>query len=190
VWMTDEERWVSRALEGDEDAFERLLRPHRRGMMNLAFRMTGNHEAAEEICQEAMIKVFKYLNRFQTGRSFRNWAFKITANAAFDYLRRQKKEESVIEGRRHVAVHSTPSPEKRLLNRDIARRLQSCLGYLTPKERMVFLLRDAEGFSVIETAGLMRSSSMAVRTHLSRARSKIRMRYPQVRSRIEGENDR
>jgi RNA polymerase sigma-70 factor (ECF subfamily) len=188
--MKDEERWVSRALAGDEDAFERLLRPHRQGMMNLAFRMTGNRDAAEEICQEAMIKVFKYLNRFQTGRSFRNWAFKITSNAAFDYLRRQKREESVIETRKHVEVHATPSPEKRVLNRDIAQRLQSCLEYLTPKERMVFLLRDAEGFSVKETAGLMRSSSMAVRTHLSRARSKIRMRYPQVRSRIEGANNR
>jgi RNA polymerase sigma-70 factor (ECF subfamily) len=188
--MTDEERWVSKALEGDEEAFDRLLRPHRQGMMNLAFRMTGNLDAAEEICQEAMIKVFKYLNRFQTGRSFRNWAFKITANAAYDFLRRQKKEEDVIEGRKHVAVHSIPSPEKRVLNRDIARRLQSCLEYLTPKERMVLLLRDAEGFSVKETAGLMRSSSMAVRTHLSRARSKIRMRYPQVRSKIEGGNER
>ena len=102
--MTDEERWVSKALEGDEEAFDRLLRPHRQGMMNLAFRMTGNHDSAEEICQEAMIKVFKYLNRFQTGRSFRNWAFKITANAAYDYLRRQKKEpgneKSLLTGER------------------------------------------------------------------------------------------
>jgi len=188
--MTDEERWVSMALAGDEDAFERLLRPHRQGMMNLAFRMTGNFESAEEICQEAMIKVFKYLPRFQAGRSFRNWAFKIATNAAFDYLRRQKREEGIIENRKHADVHAAPSPEKSVLNREIGRRLQSCLEYLTPKERMVFLLRDAEGFSVKETAGLLRSSSMAVRTHLSRARSKLRMRYPDARSLAPGEEER
>jgi RNA polymerase sigma-70 factor (ECF subfamily) len=187
--MKDEKHWVSGALAGDEDAFERLLRPHRQGMLSLAFRMTGNSEAAEEICQEAMIKVFKYLPRFQTGRSFRNWAFKITANAALDYLRRQKREESIIETRKHSGAHTAPSPERNVMNREIARRLQACLEYLTPKERMVFLLRDAEGFSVQETAGLLRSSSMAVRTHLSRARAKLRTRYSEAPALALGEED-
>ncbi len=185
--MKDEKQWVSGALTGDEHAFELLLRPHRQGMMNLAFRMTGNTEAAEEICQEAMIKVFKYLPKFQAGRSFRNWAFKITANSALDYLRKEKREEGIIETRKHSGAHTAPSPEKSVLDREIARRLQACLEYLTPKERMVFLLRDAEGFSVSETAGLLRSSSMAVRTHLSRARAKLRMRFPHAPAQVDSE---
>jgi len=184
--MTDEKHWVARTLAGDGEAFERLLGPHRQGMMNLAFRMTGNRAAAEEICQEAMIKVFKYLPRFQAGRNFRSWLFKITANTAFDFLRRAQREKSIISAQRETAELSMPSAEKSHLDREIARRVQACLDYLTPKERMVFLLRDMEGFSVKETAALLRTSSMAVRTHLSRARGKIRMRYPSVRAALDG----
>lgn len=184
--MTDEVHWVARTLEGDDEAFARLLRPYRQGMMRLAFRMTGSREAAEEICQEAMIKVFKYLPRFQVRRNFRSWLFKITANAALDFLRRARREESIIAAQKATGELAMPSAEKCLQDREIAHRVQACLDHLTPKERMVFLLRDMEGFSVKETAALLRSSSMAVRTHLSRARSKIRMRYGGIRTRLDG----
>ncbi len=175
--MTDEKRLVDRTLAGDAEAFSLLLEPHRRSMMNLAYRMAGNLESAEEICQESLIKVFKYLPKYQTGRSLRNWILKITVNAAYDFLRLKKREENLIDAHKQSGVLSTDSPEKSVMNRELGRRLQSCLLYLTPKERMVFLLRDGEGFSVRETASLLRSSSMAVRTHLSRARSKVRERF-------------
>jgi RNA polymerase sigma-70 factor (ECF subfamily) len=179
--MTDEERWVADAVAGDDLAFTRLLRPHRQGMMNLAYRMTGSREAAEEICQEALIKVFKYLSRFQTGRSFRNWAFKITANAALDFLRRRRREASVIRDRLCSGEMTAPSPEREIVEREMGLRLQACLQDLTPKERMVFILRDIDGFSVKESAEVMKISAMAVRTHLSRARSKLRGNYQRIR---------
>ena len=180
--MTDEKSLVARTLSGDAEAFALLLGPHRQSMMNLAFRITGNLESAEEICQESLIKVFKYLPKYQIGRSLRNWVFKITVNTAYDFLRLKKREENLIDAQKKSAVFSTDSPEQSVLDRELGRQLKSCLVYLTPKERLVFLLRDGEGFSVKETASLMRSSSMAVRTHLSRARSKIREHFPDISS--------
>jgi RNA polymerase sigma-70 factor (ECF subfamily) len=176
--MTDEKSLVARTLSGDAEAFSLLLGPQRQSMMNLAYRITGNLESAEEISQEALIKVFKYLPKFQIGRSLRNWVLKITVNTAYDFLCDKKREENLIDAHKKSGVFSTDSPEKGLLDRELGRQLKSCLLYLTPKERMVFLLRDGEGFSVKETASLIRSSSMAVRTHLSRARSKLRERFP------------
>ncbi len=158
--------------------------------MNLAFRMTGSREAAEEICQEAMIKVFKYLHRFQPGRNFRSWLYKITANAAFDFLRRERREEHILSAQKEAGELSVPSPEKYVQDREIVGRVQACLDRLTPRERMVFLLRDMEGFSIKETAALVKSSSMAVRTHLSRARSKIRIHSTGIRSTRGGESPR
>lgn len=178
--MNDEERLVARTLAGDEDAFACLLGPHRQAMMNLAYRLTSSREAAEEICQEALIKIYKYLPKYQTGRSFRNWIFKITTNAAYDYLRRSKREEDIITSRKFSAPLTEASAEQGLENREIGRRIKACLRHLTPRERIIFVLRDVEGFSVQETAGLLRSSSMAVRTHLSRARSKIRLHWPHI----------
>ncbi len=176
--MTDEKSLVARTLSGDTEAFSMLLGPLRQSMMNLAYRMTGNLESAEEICQEALIKVFKYLPKYQIGRSLRNWVLKITVNTAYDFLRLNKREEILIDAQKNLGVLSADSPEKNLLDGELGRQLRACLLVLTPKERMVFLLRDGEGFSVKETASLMRSSSMAVRTHLSRARSKLREHFP------------
>ncbi len=175
--MTDEKSLVARTLSGDAEAFALLLGPQRKSMLNLAYRITNNLDSAEEICQEALIKVFKYLPKYQTGRSLRNWVLKITVNTAYDYLRLNKREEILIDAQKNLGVFSEASPEKNLLDRELGRQLKSCLLYLTPKERMVFLLRDGEGFSVKETASLMRSSTMAVRTHLSRARSKLREHF-------------
>lgn len=178
--MNDDERWVAEALAGDEEAFASLLGPHKQAMINLAYRITGNREAAEEVCQEALIKIYKYLPKYQTGRSFRNWVFKIATNAAFDYLRRRKREEDIIDSRRFAGPLTQSSAEQELEDRELGRRIKACLRHLTPRERIVFVLRDVEGYSVQETAGLLRSSSIAVRTHLSRARSKIRLHWPHI----------
>ena len=59
--MTNEEKWIADVLGGNHDSFEPLLRPYRKGMLNVAYRLTGNFEEAKEVCQEAVIKVYKYL---------------------------------------------------------------------------------------------------------------------------------
>jgi len=177
--MTNEAAWLARTLAGDDDAFARLLGPHRNAMMSLAYRLTGSREASEEICQEALIKIHRYLKRYQTGRSFRNWILKITTNSAYDYLRRCRREENLITSQKFSESLTEPSAEQGFLNKELRHRIKTCLKFLTPRERMVFVLRDVEGYSIKETSGLLRSSSMAVRTHLSRARAKIRRCWPQ-----------
>jgi len=68
----------------------------------------------------------------------------------------------------------SPNPEQQFLNKEIGSKIESCLRDLSPKEKTVFLLRDGDGFSVEETSRILRCSSLSVRTHLSRARKKIR----------------
>ncbi len=72
MWMKNDDDLVGEVLKGDQSSFERLLRPHRQGLLNMAYRMTGNFEEAKEICQEALIKIYKYLYRFEKGRSFKS----------------------------------------------------------------------------------------------------------------------
>jgi RNA polymerase sigma-70 factor (ECF subfamily) len=178
--MKDERKLVDQALRGDPVSFEQLLHPYRQGILNMAFQLTGNLEDAKEICQEALIKVYKHLHRFQSGRSFQNWLFKILTNTAFDFIRKKKRHEHVITEQKKLGLSTGYSPEKHFLNQEIREKIGDCLQYLTPKEKMVFLLRDQEGFSIKETAMVMGGTSMSVRTHLSRARRKIRWRFEKI----------
>jgi RNA polymerase sigma-70 factor (ECF subfamily) len=179
MWMKNEDELVSEVLEGDQSSFELLLRPYRQGLLNMAYRMTGNVEEAKEICQEALIKIYRYLHRFKKEKSFKSWVYKITMNSAYDSLRKRKKSEDIIEGQKRQAFDVSSDPEKQFLNREIGTKIESCLQNLSPKEKAVFLLRDGDGFSVEETSKILKCSSLSVRTHLSRARKKIRAQFEQ-----------
>ena len=177
MWMKNEDELVKAVLQGDHGSFEPLLRPYRRGLLNMAYRMTGNSEEAKEVCQEALIRIFRYLNKFKKGRSFKNWIYKIVVNASYDFLRGKKKYEEIVENQKKLTLSSVSDPEKQLLNKEIKGKIETCLQRLSPKEKAVFLLRDEEGFSIDETSKILGCSSLSVRTHLSRARQKIRAQF-------------
>lgn len=175
--MKSEEELVEDVLRGDHSSFELLLRPYRQGILNMAYRMTGNLEEAKEICQEALIKVFKYLRTFKKGSSLKSWIYKIVMNSSYDFLRKKRKYTQIIENQKSLIVNESLNPEKRFLSREIKEKIQNCLNILSPKEKAVFLLRDGEGLSIEETSKILGSSSISVRTHLSRARQKVRARF-------------
>ena len=177
MWMKNEDDLVGEVLEGDQSSFELLLRPHRQGLLNMAYRMTGNFEEAKEICQEALIKIYKYFHRFERERNFKSWIYKITMNSAYDFLRKKKKAGDIIESQKRHTLSVSPDPEQQFLNKEIGSKIESCLRNLSPKEKAVFLLRDGDGFSVEETSKILKCSSLSVRTHLSRARKKIRSQF-------------
>ena len=177
MWMKNEDDLVGEVLKGDQSSFELLLRPHRQGLLNMAYRMTGNFEEAKEICQEALIRIYRYLYRFEKGRSFKSWIYKITMNSTYDFLRKKRKARDIIESQKTHALDVVSDPEQQFLNKEIGSKIESCLRNLSPKEKTVFLLRDGDGFSVEETSRILRCSSLSVRTHLSRARKKIRAQF-------------
>ena len=175
------EELIKRALEGDENAFDSLLRPHGSAILNLALKMTGHMEDAREIAQEAVIKVFRYLHSFDPSRDFRNWVLKITVNATYDFWKKKKRDEGMMEEHKKSALGvSHENPEKHIMRQEIRAKINSCLKALSPKEKSVFLLRDGEGLSIKETAGVLGYSSASVRTHLCRARKKIRIRMEEI----------
>jgi RNA polymerase sigma-70 factor (ECF subfamily) len=178
--MKNEEELIETALQGDEDAFELLLYPYRNNMLNLSYRMVGNLEDAKEVCQEAILKIFKYMNGFKRGNSFKNWMYKIVVNASNDFLRKKRRQEDIFAMKKVVIENHSMSPEIQFLNKEVREKIAYCLEDLSPKERAVFLLRDGEGFSVKEAAGVLGASSMSVRTHLSRARQKLRGRLEKI----------
>jgi len=148
--------------------------------LNMAYRMTGNREEAKEICQDALIKVYKYLHRFKRGKSFKSWAYKIAINSAYDFLRKKKRFEDTVQTHKDLEWSHSPDPEQQYRNKEIKDRIEVCLQKLSSREKAVFLLRDGDGFSVEETSMILKCSSLSVRTHLSRARKKIRAQFERM----------
>jgi RNA polymerase sigma-70 factor (ECF subfamily) len=166
---------LDRALDGDESAFELLLRPHRRGMLNIAYQMCLDWEEAREICQDALFKIFKYLHSFKQDRVFKTWLYRITMNTALDTLKKRSTQAKIVDQKSvFCAPGEEMNPENIFLSKELKERIMRCLRSLTPREKSVFLLRDSEGFSIRETAEILGFSSSSIRTHLSRARKKIR----------------
>lgn len=178
--MENEQALVEDVLRGNSDSLEPLLRPYRQGMLTTAYRMTGNLEAAREVCQETVIKVFRYLDSYKRGMSFKSWLYRIVMNSAYDYMRREAKHSRIFETHENQMREETQNPEKKYLRKEIRDKVGECLEHLTPKERAVFLLRDAQGLTVNEAAQVLGSSSLSIRTHLSRARSKIRSQFEKI----------
>lgn len=160
-------------LAGRSEVFEPLVTPHRQSLLALGFRLTGNQEDAMDVAQEAMLRAYKYLGRYDTSRSFRNWLFQIAANHARDRLRERRREvDATVEVGRDLAPADGPEAGRHA--REIRSDLERCLSVLGPREREVFILRDLEELDIKETARALGCSSLSVRVSLSSARRKIR----------------
>ena len=165
-------------LSGRTEAFEPLVGPYRGPLLALAYRLTRDREDAREVAQEAFLKAFRSLGRFDLSRSFRNWLFQIAANEARDRLRRVKRERAVFEAAAREpsapASGTAPGPEAGRERSETRSEILRALDSLGPREREVFVLRDLEELDIRETARVLGCSSISVRVNLSSARRKVR----------------
>jgi RNA polymerase sigma-70 factor (ECF subfamily) len=176
-----ESRLVELVLSGQTEAFEPLVTPYRKLLLALAYRLSRNGEEAKEISQETLLRAFRYLRSFDRKRSFKNWLLQIEMNVWRASLKKSEDETTLRE------LASSPpqeDPESGQAGEEVRRQLFSCLDGLSPREKEVFLLRDIEEMSIKETAGILQTSAISVRVHLSRAREKIREcvkeRFPEL----------
>lgn len=177
---------IERVLAGEASAFEPLVTPYRGALIGLAFRIVADPEDAREVAQEALLKAFRYLRSCDPELGFRNWLYQIVVNTARGFRKRAGAE------RRGLAAAASEwgphrSAEDPEADRDKAQagaRLRECLDVLSDREREVFWLREIEELNVEDTARVLKSSSISVRVHLTRARRKVlerfRSKYPDL----------
>jgi RNA polymerase sigma-70 factor (ECF subfamily) len=174
-----EEELITMVLAGRTEAFEPLVSPYRGQLLALASRLTRNREEALDVAQEALLRAFRALGRFDVSRSFRNWLLQIAANEARDRHRRTAREHAAfpeVAGRTRSALagQATADPEAGQDRRETRAGILRALDALSPREREVFVLRDLEELDIRETSRVLGCSGLAVRVHLSSARRKLR----------------
>lgn len=160
-------------LSGRTEAFEPLVTPYRGPLLALASRLTRNREEALEVTQEALLRAFRSLGRFDPSRSFRNWLFQIAANEARDRYRRSARERAAFRDAADRAPAAT-DPEAGHDHGELRADIMRALAALSPREREVFVLRDLEELDIRETSRVLGCSGLSVRVNLSSARKKLR----------------
>jgi RNA polymerase sigma-70 factor (ECF subfamily) len=178
---------VRRAKAGELDAFEVLTMRYEQRVYSLALRLLRQEQDAEDVTQQTFLSALEHLAGFRGEASFSTWLLRIATHAALKVIREKKGLSTVsLEEATESSgdADSIPHPEyiadwrdspEQLAERNETRRLlDEALAQLDEKHRLVFLLRDVEGFSVKETAEALGLSEANVKVRLLRARLQLR----------------
>lgn len=179
--MQREDELVRRAQSGDLEAFDALVRAHEKSVYNLALRMTGQPQDAEDMAQEAFLKLWRALPDFRWECKFSVWLYRIVSNVCLDWLRRQSRRQtvslSVEDGDGEETELEIPderlSPE-RLLERKLTREaVQRGLEQLPEEQRQILLLRELRALSYEEIGAVLSLEPGTVKSRLFRARKRL-----------------
>ena len=177
-----ERELVALAKSGDSAARDELARRHRQPAYFLALQLLGHPDDALDVAQDAMLRFFSTLHRFDAGRPVRPWLFQIVRNRVLDLYRRRKV-------RKHDSIDQAADDEERPdldlvdtsvdLERDVAhtqlqRRLWQALGKLTHAQREILVLRDYQDLSYAEIADTLKIPIGTVMSRLHGARKRLR----------------
>jgi len=163
--------------------FENVFLQYQKMIYNLAWRIMGNKEDAEDITQEVAMKIYRNLHKCKGEGFLSAWIGKITHNTCMDVLRRKKGKyttslDDVVElGDGEVQVQmqdNEASPEELLLQKEISGQIESALQKLPPEFRSLVVLRDVNGYSYEEIAEILDLPKGTVKSRIFRGRIKLK----------------
>ena len=161
--------------------FERLMRDSYRQAYSVAYRLTGDSADAEDLVQEAFVRAFRFIHRYDDKLPFRSWMYRIIANAHIDLIRRRGKiktsslDHSGVDGLQALEVPDhTYVPGTEMLNGSFSDTVQTGLNQMNPEFRLAVVLADIECLSYEEVAEIMETSVGTVRSRIHRGRVQLR----------------
>jgi RNA polymerase sigma-70 factor (ECF subfamily) len=184
--LSSEATLLERAKQGDQTALAEIMAAHQGRVYNVALRMCGNVEDAEETLQETFLSALKALPRFEGRSQFATWLYRIASNACLSRRRRGASQPDMLSvdeaGEAEGENDFTPqffidwshAPEDELLTAELQAVMTEAITQLPPSLRIVFIWRDLEGLSIQETAEVLGLSEGTVKVRLHRARLKLR----------------
>lgn len=173
--MTDEARIIAAVLDGEVNAFEPLIAKYEKPIFNLLYRTTGSFDEACELTQEAFLKAYDKLDRFQQGRSFFSWLYALALNIGRDYLRQKKRNPpSIHDNPGNVDENPDPGPEDPRLSEDY-QSLIKALEQLPIDYREAVMLRFREERSMQDIAEMLNLSVSGAKMRVHRGLEKLRV---------------
>jgi len=182
--MTDH-NLVTQFKEGSMEAMEAIVDRYENRIFNFGLKMCGQFQDAEDITQDTFLNAFRYLNNFREETKLKNWLFKIAATACIRKRRKKKcepdRELSLDSFMNKDGIHETydipdwsDDPSDKVIQAEMNTVINDSIKTLPHKYKLVFNLREIEGFSTKETADILNISVVSVKTRLHRARLALR----------------
>jgi RNA polymerase sigma-70 factor (ECF subfamily) len=173
---------VARARSGEERAYRVLLERYERPVFSICLRMVRNRDEAADLAQEAFIKVFASLDRYNPAYAFSSWLFKITSNLCIDHLRKRRIQTFAMDApvdseqgeiqRQYVSPDLTP--EELLVRDEKMGRLETAIASLPEHYRIMLILRHQEDLSYEEIAESLSIPLGTVKARIHRAREMLK----------------
>lgn len=178
---SEEAALVRRVQAGDEMAFREIVERHQTKVFSVIYGILRNHNDAEDIAQQVFAKVYFSIRNFDFRSSLLTWVYKITVNECYDYLRKKRVRKLVYESdfsaedaqrmeASEPAIENRPGVDVRLANRDLVTQL---LAKVSEEDRNLILLKEVEGHSVEELAGMTGMNENTIKVKLFRTRQKL-----------------
>jgi len=178
-------RLISEFKSGSMEAMEKIVERYEDRIFTFGLKMCGHLQDAEDIAQETFLNAFKYLKDFREETKLKNWLFRIAATACIRKRRKKKCEpdqeislESFVPQNGDDVKYEIPDwsddPSNNMLRAELKDVIDDAIQSLSHKYRLVFNLRDIEGFSTQEAADILGISTQSVKTRLHRARLFLR----------------
>lgn len=183
--------WIQNAIDGDQDAFAEIVYSFTDAVYNLCYRMLGDSGEAEDATQEAFLRAYNNLRRYDPQRSFKTWLLSIASNHCIDRIRIRKRkmhlmslDEPLPSGSPLEISSNDPQPEEMTLRREQSRMIQGMLAELAPDYRAAVVLRYWYDYSYTEIALALNTTESAIKSRLFRARQMLSEKYEEVQQTI------
>jgi RNA polymerase sigma-70 factor (ECF subfamily) len=164
---------MARVARGDEPAYRILTRRHLPAMLGLARRILGNAADAEDVVQEAMLRLWTHAPRWQPLAAFRTWLTRVVVNLCLD--RKRRRQWVALEAAGEI-VDPTPGVTEKAEQNERERLLAAGIAELSPRQRAAIMLTYSEGMSNAQVAEILDTSVSAVETLLMRGKQNLRAR--------------
>jgi len=183
---------IQKARSGDDGAFNQVVVAYRKRILGTIARLIGRPEDVEDVAQEVFLRLYYSLDQLRTPEVFEPWLYRLTVNAAYDYLRKQRRRnearmsdlsEQQVMMADAVAGGKASTEEQR--QKQVKELVDSLLGSVSEQDRILLTLKEVEGLSLKELEKVYAVNENALKVRLFRARQRVLAAYQATRGKEE-----
>lgn len=178
--MLVEAELILRAKQGDDQAYNQIVQAYRRRILGTISRLIGRPEDVEDVGQEVFVRLYYSLDQLREPEIFEPWLYRLTVNAAYDYLRKQRRRpEARMSDLSEQQVMLADADAGTLAQREDNRKskirdfVQSLLGSVSEEDRTLLTLKEVEGLSLKQLESVYHVNENALKVRLFRARQRV-----------------
>lgn len=180
---------IEQARNGDDAAFSAIVQAYRKRILGAIARIIGRPEDVEDVAQEVFVRLYFALDQLRTPEVFEPWLYRLTVNAAYDYLRKQRRrgesrmadlsEQQIVAADAAAGGRAEQEEKRRMQYREM---VQALLGEVSEEDRILLILKEVEGLSLKELEKIYRVNENALKVRLFRARQRVLRAFEKSRA--------